>query len=343
MIQLLNTLYVMTQGAYLRLDHDTVRVEVERETRLRAPLLHIGGLVCMGDVRMSPFLIHRCAEDGRSVVLLSRAGRFKARIEGPVSGNVLLRREQHIALTDPARTARVARAIVAGKLQNSRGVLLRAAREARTAADGAALRAGADALAELLPLLKDETDLDRLRGAEGEAGRIYFELFDRMVREEREAFAFVRRSRRPPLDRMNALLSFLYAMVRGDCAGALEGVGLDPQVGYLHTLRPGRPALALDLMEEFRPWLADRLALTLVNRRQVTGDDFEVFPGGAVSLTEEGRRRVVAAYQERKQEEVTHRVLDRKMPAGLLPHVQARLLARHLRGDMADYLPQVPR
>jgi CRISPR-associated protein Cas1 len=183
-IQLLNTLYVMTQGTYLRLDHDTVRVELEGETKLRAPLLHLGGLVCMGDVRLSPFLLHRCAEDGRTVVLFTRAGRFKARVEGAVSGNVLLRREQHLTLSDPLRTARVARAVVAGKLQTSRQVLLRAAREARTAADGMALRAGADALAVMLPALKDETDLERVRGVEGEAARIYFELVDRMVRED---------------------------------------------------------------------------------------------------------------------------------------------------------------
>lgn len=343
MIQLLNTLYVMTQGAYLRLDHDTVKVEVERETKLRAPLLHLGGIVCMGDVRLSPFLIHRCAEDGRSVVLFTRTGRFRARIEGPTSGNVLVRRAQHEALSDPARTARMARVVVAGKLQTTRQVLLRAAREARTGVDALALRSGAEALAAMLPGLREETDLDQVRGVEGEAGRLYFGLLDRMVREDREAFSFSYRSRRPPLDRINALLSFIYALLRGDCVAALEGVGLDPQVGYLHALRAGRPALALDLMEEFRPWLADRLALTLVNRRQVTREHFETFPGGAVHLTEDGRRLVVAAYQERKQEEVYHRVLDRRVPVGLVPHVQARFLARHLRGDMVEYLPHIPR
>jgi CRISPR-associated protein Cas1 len=195
----------------------------------------------------------------------------------------------------------------------------------------------------LLPGLREQTDLDQVRGVEGEAARIYFDLLDRMIREDREAFSFRFRSRRPPLDRINALLSFLYAMVRSDGVAALEGVGLDPQVGYLHALRSGRPALALDLMEEFRPWLADRLALTLVNRRQLTREHFETFPGGAVNLTEEGRRLVVGAYQERKQEEVSHRVLDRQVPIGLVPHVQARLLARHLRGDMIEYLPHLPR
>ncbi|MBI2706105.1 MAG: type I-C CRISPR-associated endonuclease Cas1 [Actinobacteria bacterium] len=342
MLQLLNTLYIMTDGAYLNLDHDTVRVEIERQTRLRAPLLHIGALVCMGDVRLSSFLIHRCAEDGRSIALFSRAGRFKARVEGPTSGNVLLRRAQHLALSDAARCVRVARCIVAGKIQSSRGVLLRAAREARDAGDAEALRVGAEELAFWLPELKAENDLDRVRGIEGDAARVYFELFGRMV-ADRETFGFRHRSRRPPLDRMNALLSFLYAMVRNDCASALEGVGLDPQVGFLHTLRPGRPALALDLMEEFRSWLADRLALRLANRRQLTAEHFEIVPGGAVLLSESGRKAVVTAYQERKQEQVSHRLLERTVPVGLVPHIQARLLARHLREDMADYVPHVPR
>jgi CRISPR-associated protein Cas1 len=334
-IQLLNTLFVMSQGSYLRLDHDTVRVELDGTTKLRAPLLHLGGIVCLGDVRLSPFLIHRCAEDGRSVVLFSRSGRFKARVEGPTSGNVLLRRAQHEALSDRGRTVQVAR--------NARQVLLRGAREARTGVDAQALRAGAEEMALLLPALREERDLERVRGVEGESARIYFGLLDRMIREDREAFSFRYRSRRPPLDRINALLSFLYALVRSDCVGALEGVGLDPQVGYLHALRSGRPALALDLMEEFRPWLADRLALTLVNRRQLTREHFETFPGGAVHLTEAGRRLVVGAYQERKQEEIGHRVLDRQIPVGLAPHVQARLLARHVRGDMVEYLPHIPR
>ena len=329
MLQLLNTLYVMSQGAYLRLDHDTVRVELDGETRLRAPLLHLGGLVCMGDVRVSPYLIHRCAEDGRSLVLFSRTGRFKARIEGPTSGNVLLRRAQHAVLSDPTGAARVARAIVAGKLQTSRGVLLRAAREARAEAEAVALRDGAEALAVLLPALKLETDLERVRGIEGEAGRVYFELFDRMVREDREAFAFPRRSRRPPLDRMNALLSFLYALVRGDCAAALEGVGLDPQVGYLHALRPGRPALALDLMEEFRPVIADSVVLTLINNEALTRADFITWRD-ACNLTEGGRKAFFAAYEQRKATAVTHPVYGYRM-------TYSRMLAAFVRGEIPSY------
>lgn len=343
MNQLLNTLYVTTQGAYLHLDHDTLRVAVERETRLRVPLLHLGAVVCFGDVLLSPALLHRCAEDGRSVVFLDRAGRFKARVEGPESGNVLLRRAQHEALSAPTRTLEIARACVAGKLQNSRQVLLRAAREAPDAADGGVLGAAAVHLARVIDAVRQVGSLDEVRGHEGDAARTYFAVFDRAIRADRAAFRLHQRTRRPPIGRTNALLSFLYTLLTADCAAAVQGVGLDPQVGYLHALRPGRPALALDLMEELRPALVDRLALTLINRRQIKPGDFVERPGGTTWLTDEGRRTVLVAYQKRKQEQVPHRVLGKKVPMGLVPHVQARLLARHLRGDLAHYPPYLIR
>lgn len=339
MNQVLNTLYVTTQGTYLHLDHDTVRVEVDRQTQMRVPLLHLGALVCFGDVLLSPALLHRCAEDGRAVVLLDRSGRFKARVEGPLSGNVLLRRAQHETVADPARTLEIARSCVAGKIQNSRQVLLRAAREAADAADGGVLSAGATRLGALLDAVRRAGTLDELRGHEGDAARTYFAVFDRAVRVDRAAFRLEGRTRRPPIGRMNALLSFLYTLLTTDCVAAVSGVGLDPQVGYLHALRPGRPALALDLVEEFRPVLADRVALTLINRRQLRPGDFVERPGGSVRLTDEGRKAVIIAYQKRKQEEVRHRVVDRKVPLGLIPHVQARLLARHLREDLERYPP----
>ena len=338
MHELLNVLYVQTQGAVLHLDGDTVRVEVERETRLRAPLLRLAGIVVFGQVTVTPFLIHRCAMDGRSLVWLDRYGRFRARVEGPVRGNVLLRQAQHVAATRADRTAQIARQFVAAKIQNTRQVLLRAAREADDATDASALAAVAERLARILEALPKTGDVNDLRGAEGEAARAYFGVFGHMIRSDRANLAPDGRSKRPPRDRANALLSFLYALLRGECASALEGVGLDPQVGYLHALRPGRPALALDLMEEFRPVLADRLAITLLNRRQLQARDFESLPGG-VRLTDDGRRTVLAAYQKRKEEEIGHRVLKQKVPLGLVPHVQARLLARHLRGDLATYPP----
>ena len=339
MHQLLNTLYVTTPEAYVRLDHETLRVEVERETRLQVPLHHIGALVCFGDVLISPAVFHRCADDGRSVVLLDRNGRFKGRLEGPVSGNVLLRKAQHEAVDDASRTLAIARNLVAGKIQNTRQIILRAAREADNPQEIALLKETAQALAGTLEQLPTVEGLDQLRGFEGEAARRHFGTFTYMVREDRETFQLRGRSRRPPLDPTNALLSFLYALLLSDCVAAAEGVGLDPQMGFLHTLRPGRPALGLDLMEELRSVIAERLALTLINRRQVTAEHFVTRPGGAVYLNDEGRKEVLVAYQKRKQEEVQHPVTEQKIPIGLIPHVQARLLARVLRGDMEAYLP----
>jgi len=339
MHQLLNTLYLTTEGTYLRVDHETLKVEVEKETKLQVPMHHLGSVVCFGDVMMSPAVIHRCADEGRSIVWLDRNGRFKARAEGPVSGNVLLRRAQHEAASNTAQSVMIAKHMVAGKIQNARQVMLRGAREATQEDDSAALRKTAEALAGSIQRLPACEDLDTLRGIEGDAAREYFGTFDCLVREDRTTFTMNGRSRRPPLDPINALLSFLYALLMNDCVSAAEGVGLDPQVGFLHALRPGRAALALDLMEELRSVLADRLALTLINRRQITADDFLMRPGGAVHLQDDSRKTVIVAYQKRKQEELTHPVLDQKMPIGLVPHVQARLLARVLRGDMEAYIP----
>ncbi|NEX20652.1 CRISPR-associated endonuclease Cas1 [Thiorhodococcus mannitoliphagus] len=297
-----NTLYVMTPNAYAHLDNATVRIDVERETKLRVPLHHIGTLVCFGNVLISPALMHRLADEGKSLVLLDNSGRFKARLEGPVSGNILLRQAQHQAASAGAVTLEHARAMIAGKLRNSRSVLQRGAREASDAAEASTLGKTADALAASLRAARDAT-------------------------------------RRPPLDRFNALISFLYAMLMNDCRSAIETVGLDPQLGFLHAVRPGRAALALDLQEEFRSILADRLSLTLINRGQVGAADFDAREGGAVMLNDSGRRAVVTAWQARKQEEVTHPLLESKVPLGLLPFVQARFLARTLRGDMEGYLP----
>lgn len=335
--ELLNTLYVTTPGAYCHLDHDTVRIEREGETLLRVPLHHLAGLVLFGHTMVSPGLLARCAEDGRSLVWLDSRGRFQARVEGPVSGNVLLRRDQMLRSQSPDGCAELARAIVAGKIHNSRQTLLRSARD--TAGGAAeALRAAAKVLGELPPSLARAADLDAIRGVEGHAAAVYFGVFGAMLRGD-PGLTFEKRTRRPPRDPLNALLSFLYTLLTADCRAALEAVGLDSQVGFLHALRPGRPALALDLVEELRPLLADRLALTLVNRRQLQFDDFEVRPGGAVTMADAARRTVLVAYQERKREEVLHPLLDRRVPWGLVAHVQARLLARAVRGDVAAYEP----
>ncbi len=336
---LLNTLYVQTSGAYLRLDHETLKVEIDKEVRLQVPLHHLGGLVLFGEVMVSPHLMGRCAQDGRPITWLSRSGRFLARLEGPVSGNVLLRRAQHEAMDSPRRTLEVARNLVAGKLKNQRHVVLRCARETDDPQDQARLTQTAQILAEILLQLPAVVDPDTLRGMEGDAARHYFAGFSSMIRADRETFAMSGRTRRPPLDPANALLSFLYALLLSDCVAGAQGVGLDPQMGFLHGLRPGRPSLGLDLMEEFRPILADRLTLTLINRRQISESDFDRRTGGAVLLNDSGRKKVVVAYQERKQEEVFHPGVQQKMPLGLAPHIQARLLARHLRGELAAYPP----
>lgn len=341
---LLNTLYVMTEGSYLHLDNDTVRVDIEHETRLRVPLHHLGAIVCSGDILVSPALIGRCAADGIGMTLLDRNGRFRARVEGPVSGNILLRQVQFEAARDPVRTLAVACSVVAGKLRNSRTVLQRGAREAKAEEDRTALDAAVSKFDSSLRAAAVAVDLDTLRGVEGEAARTYFEALNLVLRSDaREQFKMDGRSRRPPRDRLNALLSFLYTLLTHDCRSALESVGLDPQLGFLHALRPGRPALALDLVEEFRAVLADRLALTLVNRGQVRPEEFRVAEGGAVLMNDETRRTVSIAWQEKKQETLTHPLLDAEVPLGLLPQIQARLLARTLRGETEAYLPFLAR
>ncbi len=335
--QLLNTLYVTTDGAYLRLNNEAVEVVLESEVIKRVPLHHLGAIVMLGNITVSPPLMERCAQDGRSLVWLNEFGRFRARVEGPVSGNVLLRRKQHNTLNDAEATCALARNFVRGKLQNQVQVLQRAARERPESAD--ALRRAVSQIRAYLQSVETARDLDALRGAEGYASKVYFDALDGLITAQRDSFRMLARTRRPPRDRFNALLSFVYSLLTSDCVSALEGVGLDPQVGYLHALRPGRPALALDLMEELRSALADRFALSLVNLQQLTPDHFEERPGGAVLLNEAGRRELLVAYQKRKQEQVYHPVLDARIPWGLVPHIQARLLARVLRGDILEYPP----
>ena len=340
-MQLLNTLYLTTPDTYLRLDNDTLRVEVNRETRLRVPLHHLSAVVCFGHINLSAPLMHLLADRGIALVLLDDNGRFKARLEGAVSGNVLLRQAQFQRVADPAFTLDMARASVAGKIKNTRQVLQRGAREAKAEDEANALARLADNLAASLRALPGENSLDGVRGIEGEAARRYFSGLNLLVRaDQRAAFAMDGRTRRPPRDRLNALLSFLYAMWMNDCRSALEAAGLDPQVGFLHALRPGRASLALDLMEEFRPW-ADRLALTLINRGQLKAHDFVLREGGAVALQPDARKAVVVAYQERKKDDINHPLLAQSVPLGLVPLVQARLLARAMRDDGAPYVPFV--
>jgi CRISPR-associated protein Cas1 len=339
MTELLNTLYVQTQGAGLYLDHDAVRVAAPgQQGRQSLPLRRLDSIIAYGHVSVSAELLTRCAEDGRPVVWMTRSGRFLARVEGPVHGNVLLRHAQHLAHADPPRRLAIARSCVAGKIQNSRQMLLRSARDAEPERQ-TELRKIAEDLAAILQALPVVDGLDGLLGAEGNAARLYYRGFGLLLRPRKGVPQFELRTRRPPTDPVNAVLSFLYGLLRSSIHGSAEEVGLDPYVGFLHGLRPGKPALALDLMEEYRPVYADRLALTMFNRRQLQPDHFEDLPGGAVRLTEDGRKLVITEWQQSRLREWPHRLLGRAVPAALLPSVQARLLARHLRGELPSYLP----
>jgi CRISPR-associated protein Cas1 len=338
MRQLLNTLFVTTQNAYLARDGETVLVRVEQENRLRVPIHTLESIVCFGHVLCSPPLLGMCAERCVSVSFLTEHGKFLARVQGPVRGNVLLRRQQYRLADDPAATAAIARAVVLAKVANSRTVLMRAARERADGNGIAELDEAASHLGRLLPSLEAAKNMvATVRGLEGDAARLYFGAFDHLITANKDAFSFRDRSRRPPLDNVNALLSFLYTLLAHDVAAALETVGLDPAVGYLHEDRPGRPGLALDLMEELRAFLADRLALSLINRRQVTPDGFRRTESGAVLMDDATRKEVLLAWQKRKQEELTHPFLEERIAIGLLPYVQALLLARHVRGDLDAY------
>lgn len=336
----LNTLYVTTQGSYLAKEGEAVVVRLEEETRMRVPVHNLGSVVCFGQIGFSPFLLGLCSERGIPVTFLSENGRFLARVQGPTSGNVLLRREQYRRAESSGASAEIARSFVAAKIANSRTVLLRALRD-RPDIGAEPLREAAVVLARFLDAMRNGASLDSLRGLEGSAARAYFEVFDLLILQQKKDFYFRERSRRPPLDNVNALLSFLYTLLRHDVAAALEGVGLDPAVGFLHRDRPGRPSLALDLMEELRAYLADRLALSLINLQQVRPTGFRREESGGVVMDEDTRKVVLAAYQKRKQEEIVHPFLGEKTTVGLLPHLQAALLSRYLRGDLDAYPPFV--
>jgi CRISP-associated protein Cas1 len=333
-----NTLYVTTQGAYLSKNGETVDVLVDGSSKLKVPLHTLDGIACFGQVSVSPFLMGACAERDVALSFLTEKGRFLACVRGPVSGNVLLRREQYRRADDPEASANLARAFLTGKLANSRTVVRRAARDHGERVDTDALGGAADRLTGCLSQMQGAS-LDLLRGIEGDASRTYFNVFSEMITKDKESFTFAGRSRRPPLDRVNCLLSFLYTVLCHDCRSALESVGLDPQVGFLHRDRPGRPSLALDLMEEFRSVLADRMVLSLINLGQVKADGFQISGAGGVLMDDSTRKTVLVAYQQRKQDVVDHPFLKEKMPMGLLFHVQAAMLARCLRGDLDGYPP----
>lgn len=333
----LNTLFVTTEGAYLAKDGQAVAVRIQKETRLRVPLHNLDGIVCFGRVGCSPVLMGACAEAGVSISFLGMTGRFQASVIGFAPGNVLLRRQQYRASDDPAAALEIARSVVLAKLANCRSVLLRGARDSGDDTRSAALQSAARRLAGNMAKVQKSPTLDHLRGLEGESATTYFGAFNDLITAAPEAFRYTKRSRRPPLDPLNALLSFVYALLMHDARSACEAAGLDAAVGYLHRDRPGRPGMALDLMEEFRPFLADRLVLSLINRRQVAPGGFRTLETGAVEMDDATRKAVLVAWQQRKQETLTHPFLGEKVSVGLLVHLQARLMARRLRGDLDAY------
>ncbi len=337
----LNTLFVTTQGAYLSKEGETVRVTIERENRLQVPIHTLGGIVCFGRVTCSPYLMGFCADRNVGLSFLSENGRFLARVQGPVSGNVLLRRRQYRKADDDRFSADMARYILTGKVANARTVIQRVLRDHGEKMPAEALKRSVTKLADALARIQEEFSLNALRGIEGEAARIYFSVFDDLIIHRKDEFYFKGRSRRPPMDKVNSLLSFVYTLLLHDVRSALEGVGLDPAVGFLHRDRPGRPGLALDLMEEFRPFLADRLVLSLINLGQLRPKGFKQAETGAVTMSDETRKQVITAYQKRKQKEIFHPFLEEKVTIGILFHVQALLLARFLRGDLDGYPPYI--
>lgn len=339
MRRLLNTLYVTIPDAYLACDGENVLIKVNDEIKFRVPVHNLEGIVCFGFAGASPKLMHLCCERGVAISFLSQYGKFMGRITGNVSGNVLLRRTQYRWSDDEVVSTRLSRRFIAAKIMNSRAVLHRVLRDHGDVVDSQSLERVLQLLAGMPGRLENAHNGDSVRGIEGDAAHLYFSNFNQLMLNQKEEFRMLGRSRRPPTDRINALLSFLYTLLTHEVVAALESVGLDPQVGFLHRDRPGRPSLALDVMEELRPHFVDRLAVTLINRSQISAKGFVVKENGAVIMDDDTRKEVLTAWQKKKQEEITHPYLEEKIPLGLVPYAQAMLLARHMRGDLEDYPP----
>lgn len=335
----LNTLYITSDEAYLHKERETFVVEVNNQKVFQAPTHSIENIVCFGFKPLTPALMAYCAENNVGISYLSENGKFLARVYGAQHGNVLLRKAQYAISDDEFQSLAIARPIIAAKVSNYRSLLLRHQRNHPDCPDIEGVISAADIMGRRLANIQLTESLDELRGYEGECATLYFGVLSSLITAQQEDFIFTQRSKRPPLDAANALLSFLYAILANDVRSALETVGLDPQVGFLHQLRPGRPSLALDIMEEFRAYLGDRIMLNLINLKQVTKKDFDIRESGEVRMSDDARKALLSAYQKRKQEEITHPFLGEKMTIGLLPHVQAQLLARYIRGDIPDYPP----
>ena len=336
---LLNTLFVTSEDIYLTLDGENVVANRDKEAVARYPLHTLQTIVTFSYAGASPALMGACVKRDIGLAFCSPRGKFLARVSGGSRGNVLLRRTQYRAADDPAQSCRIAKCMIFGKLHNARWSIERTKRDHGLRVDTSKLERASRQIQGLLDPVLAETDLDGLRGLEGVGAAAYFEVMDEMILSNPKEFFFCGRSRRPPLDRVNAMLSFAYSLLAHDCASALEAVGLDSYVGFLHRDKPGRTSLALDLMEELRPCLADRFVLTLINNRIIKPSDFLCSENGAVTLTDSGRRTFLQHWQERKREQLTHPYLAEKIPWGMVPYTQAQLLARYLRGDLDGYPP----
>ena len=339
MRQLLNTLFVTSEDIYLSLDGENIVANRGGEAVARYPLHTLQSVISFSYSGASPALMGACAKRGIGLAFCTPRGRFLARISGEAQGNVLLRRMQYRVSDDPDQSCRIARMMIFGKVYNAKWSVERTRRDHALRIDGEHFSSVSDQLQGLLPQILGETSLESLRGLEGAAATAYFSVLDDMILQGKDIFFFGGRSRRPPMDAFNALLSFAYSMLAHDCASALESVGLDAYVGYMHRDRPGRESLAMDLMEELRPCFADRFVLTMVNNRIIKSSDFEAQENGAVLMTDNGRRTFLQKWQERKKETITHPFLEEKIPWGLVPYMQSLLLARYLRGDIEDYPP----
>lgn len=337
MRKLRNTLYITTPDKYLFLDGENIVMRAKDDTEIRLPLHNIEDIVVFGGRGASPALMNKCTEENIGLNFMSRSGKFLARAEGAVSGNVYLRREQYRIADNEERSLAIARNFIIGKLYNSRYVIDRAVRDHSLQVDVEKLKSRSELLSQAILKCRNVTDIDTLRGIEGESAQLYFSVFDELILQQKDEFRFTVRSKRPPLDNVNALLSFAYSIATGMCTSALEAVGLDPYVGFMHTDRPGRRSLALDLVEEFRAIMCDRFVVSLINKRIIGNDDFDVREDGAVLLSEDGRKLFLTHWQSRKQEAVTHPFLKEKVEWGLLPYVQALLLSRYIRGDLDEY------
>ncbi len=337
MRKLLNTLFVTTPEAFLSRDGENVVVKVENKERFRIPVHNIEGIVSMGFMGASPSLMSLCAERKVALSFVSEGGRFLGRVLGPVSGNVLLRRKQYRVADDEDAALELAKLFIAGKIANSKTVLQRALRDHQGVVNPVALEEAVSTLSIKQKQVLIASNANELRGYEGESAMTYFSVFDQLILHQKDDFKMEGRNRRPPLDNVNALLSFVYTLLMHEVRAALESVGLDPCVGFLHVDRPGRQSLALDMMEEFRPFLADRLVLSLINRKQISKGGFVKQPTGGIIMDDSTRKEVITAWQKRKQEEITHPFLEERIPIGLLPYSQALLMARYLRGDLDNY------